>query len=224
MSVNSRAAFLHGASAAIMTYGYLNLPDMIANIRMAEMKGGHFAFLTVQGLCLAWGTMVLSLGTDLFPTSRLLRTAKRTLLMIALPIAIVVSVVYWGLLLLMPNMILMSDPETTTPTSSSRIPRPEQLPLQVDLAIHAVPAISMFVDFYFFESRYSKTASRWGVLVLSAVCSIWYSTWVEYCASFNGFFPYPFLTHNPFPIRVAIYVAATLFAAVSFMALNAAHP
>ncbi|KAL7283526.1 hypothetical protein ACG7TL_002960 [Trametes sanguinea] len=124
-------------------------------------------------LCLAWATMVLSLGTDLVPTSSALRTAKRTLLMIALPVAIVVSVVYWGLLLFMPNMILMSDPETTTPTSSSRVPRPEQLPLQVDLAIHAVPAISMFVDFYFFESRYSKAASRWGVLVLSAVCSIW---------------------------------------------------
>lgn len=49
MPVNPRAVLLHATGVAVMTFGYLNLPDMIANIRMAEMKGGHFQFLTIQG-------------------------------------------------------------------------------------------------------------------------------------------------------------------------------
>lgn len=40
---------LHTTAVAVMTYGYLNLPDMVANIPMANMKGGHFQFLTIQG-------------------------------------------------------------------------------------------------------------------------------------------------------------------------------
>jgi len=34
---------------------------------------------------------------------------------------------------------------------------------------------------------------------------------------------YPFLTHNPFPIRLAIYGGATTLGAFSFLAMNALH-
>ncbi|KAL1944602.1 hypothetical protein VTO73DRAFT_3032 [Trametes versicolor] len=223
MPVNPRAVLLHATGVAVMTYGYMNLPDMIANIRMAEMKGGHFQFLTIQGLVLAWITMILSLGCDLFP-SRLLRNAKRTILMTALPVSIVISTIYWNLLLFMPHMILMADPEETTPTSSSQVSGPARLSLPVDLALHAAPAIAMFIDFYFFEPRYSKSVSRRGSIALAALSGSWYSWWVERCASYNGFFPYPFLTENPYNIRVLIYTGATVFSAVSFMVLNALHP
>ncbi|KAI8998487.1 FAR-17a/AIG1-like protein [Trametes punicea] len=224
MSLDGRAAFLHAAAAAIMAYGYLNLPDLVVKIHMSEMKGGHFQFLTVQGLCLAWTTMVVSLGCDLIPSSKLLRMVKRTLLMIALPVAIVISVVYWSLITFMPHMILLSDPEATVPTSSSRVPGPARLPMRVDLAVHAAPAISMFIDFYFLEVKYPKKASIRGAILVAALFGSWYSCWVEYCASFNGFFPYPFLTNSPFHIRVAIYIVATALAAVSFIGLNATHP
>ncbi|KAI0636804.1 FAR-17a/AIG1-like protein [Trametes polyzona] len=223
MPVRLRAVLLHATAVSVMTYGYINLPDMILNIRMSEMKGGHFQFLTIQGLALAWMTMVLSLAGDFIP-SRFLRNAKRIGLMLALPLSIVISTIYWNLLLFMPHMIIMSDPEATTPTSSDRVPEPARLPLSVDLALHAAPAVSMFIDFYFFERRYSKSVSRWGSIVLAALAGSWYSWWVEHCASYNGFFPYPFLTENPFNIRVLIYAAATAFAAVSFMVLNALHP
>ncbi|KAI0327178.1 hypothetical protein GY45DRAFT_1347945 [Cubamyces sp. BRFM 1775] len=224
MGTSLGAVLLHATGAAVMTYGYLHLPDVVANIRMAQTRGGHFQFLTIQGLCLAWITMLLSLASDLTPTSKTLRRAKRTMLMIALPISIVISTVYWSLLTFMPHMILMSDPETTVPTSSGRVPKPERIPLHVDLALHAAPAISMFIDFYFLEPRFPKTVSRKGAIILSGIFGTWYSFCVEYCASYNGFFPYPFLTENPFNIRVLIYLAATSFAALSFMVLNAAHP
>ena len=78
---------LHTTAAAVMAYGYLHLPDVVANVPMHNMKGGHFQFLTIQGyvrlhvswqpsrlttgrrLCVAWITMVLSVGCDLIPFS-----------------------------------------------------------------------------------------------------------------------------------------------------------
>ncbi|TBU35807.1 FAR-17a/AIG1-like protein [Dichomitus squalens] len=224
-TVNIFPFLLHTTAAAVMVYGYLNLPDMVANVPMHNMKGGHFQFLTIQGLCVACITMVLSIGCDLFPFSKLLRAAKRAFLMSALPLAVVISVIYWTLLLCMPHMILMGPPNSERePSSSSTLPEPERLPLQLDLALHAAPAIALIVDFYSFEDKYTKFVSRYGSLILASALGTWYACWVEYCASYNGMFPYPFLTSSPFNVRVAIYAGASLFAAVSFMVINALHP
>ncbi|KAI0709429.1 FAR-17a/AIG1-like protein [Earliella scabrosa] len=224
MSLKPFPFLLHTTAASVMTYGYLHLPDMVANIPMAQMRGGHFQFLTIQGLCVAWITMLLSVGCDLIPASKILRNAKRAFLMSALPLAIVISVIYWTLLLAFPHLILPEDPNATEPTSSSAVPEPQRLPLHTDLALHAVPAISLIIDFYTLERKYSKNVSRYGSLLLAAIVGTWYACWVEYCASYNGFFPYPFLTHSPFNVRVAIYAGASLFAALAFMGLNALHP
>ncbi|RPD66307.1 hypothetical protein L226DRAFT_195280 [Lentinus tigrinus ALCF2SS1-7] len=241
MSVKLVPFLLHTTAAAVMTYGYIHLPDVVANMPMANMKGGHFQFLTIQGLCIAWIAMILSICCDLVPSSSeclcyranspipivlpgILKSAKRACLMSALPLAIVISVVYWTLLLLLPHLILMADPNASEPTSSSTMPEPQRLPLSTDLALHAAPAIALIIDFYLLERKYPKTVSRYGSFVFAAVVGTWYACWVEYCASYNGFFPYPFLTQNPFNARVAIYVGASTFAALAFMALNALHP
>ncbi|KAI0724063.1 FAR-17a/AIG1-like protein [Cerioporus squamosus] len=224
MSVKSLPFLLHTTAAAVMAYGYIHLPDVVANMPMANMKGGHFQFLTIQGLCIAWITMVLSVGCDIIPSSRFLKSAKRAFLMSALPLAIVISVIYWTLLLLLPHLILMPDPNASEPTSASAMPEPQRLPLSTDLALHAAPAVSLIIDFYFLERKYPKSVSRYGSFVLAAVVGTWYACWVEYCASYNGFFPYPFLTQSPFNVRVVIYSGASLFAAVAFIAINALHP
>lgn len=88
MSFRPLPFLLHTTAAAVMAYGYIHLPDVVANMPMADMKGGHFQFLTIQGyvsctlsygqdtltvaifsLCIAWITMVLSVGCDLIPSS-----------------------------------------------------------------------------------------------------------------------------------------------------------
>ena len=114
-----------------------------------------------------------------FPTCRMLLTNMQ--------LAIVISVIYWTLLLAFPHLILPEDPNATEPTSSSAVPEPQRLPLHTDLAIHAVPAISLIIDFYLLEKKYAKNVSRYGALSLAAVLGAWYSSWVEHCASYNGF-------------------------------------
>ncbi len=49
MSIKLFPFLLHTTAATVMMYGYAHLPDVVANMPMANMKGGHFQFLTIQG-------------------------------------------------------------------------------------------------------------------------------------------------------------------------------
>ncbi|KDQ60734.1 hypothetical protein JAAARDRAFT_125221 [Jaapia argillacea MUCL 33604] len=213
---------LHTLAATTMAYGWNNLENLVQDTWIREQKGGHMQFLTIQGLVVAWLTMVFSLAADLFPHIRAARIIKRALFMIAMPLSVVVTSIYWSLLFFAPHLLLQGEPGE--PSSSSKVPEVIRLPLQMDLALHAVPAVSLLVDFFLFEHRYARTEAQYGASLVAAISGLWYAAWVEYCAAHNGSFPYPFLTDNPFPIRVAIYVGATFLALVSFWVINAIRP
>jgi hypothetical protein len=114
------------------------------------------------------------------------------------------------------------------------------VPLDIDLSLHAVPAMSLFLDFFLFQRSYSRSDTNHKAPLFAIIFAVWYGWWVERCASFNGVcmwavcmirdfstnyltVPYPFLTDNPFEIRVAIYIGATSIALVSLWVLNGAH-
>jgi len=215
---------LHATALAAMLWGYLELENTAADEWIRTQKGGHWQFLTIQGLGLACVTTFFSLCADLLPSITLFKTLKRTVFMIAMPLSVVISSIYWSLLLFAPTLILPPNPEQTTPTSSPDVPNIMRLPLHHDLALHAVPAISMMLDFILFESRYGPSATQFAAPVMSLLYCGFYSTFVEHVAEINGTFPYPFLTENPFPIRVGIYFGATSIALVSFWILNSLKP
>ncbi|OBZ75844.1 hypothetical protein A0H81_04141 [Grifola frondosa] len=123
----------------------------------------------------------------------------------------------------MPNLILMPDPKEREPSSSSTVPELQRIPLAMDLALHATPAVSLIIDFLAFETKYSRKVSRYGATILAVLAGGSYAYWTEHCAAFNGTFPYPFLTYNPFHIRVVIYAGVTGLALASFWILNALH-
>ncbi|CAL1704918.1 unnamed protein product [Somion occarium] len=209
----------HSVAAAIMAYGWSSLQTLSISEWILTQKGGHFQYLTILGLLVAWLAMVMSTISDLIPALRFVKVLKRTLLMIALPLSIVISSVYWGLLLFMPHLILR--PEASEPSSSTEAPAFARIPLRIDLALHAAPGIALLIDFVFLEKKYSENQARYGGFSVAAFSGLLYSTWAEYCAKFNGIFPYPFLTNSEFPVRVAIYVVLTLFAYSFFVWLNA---
>lgn len=115
-----------------------------------------------------------------------------------------------------------------------------RIPLNLDLSLHAAPCVALLLDFYLFEVKYSKRHARYGGAAVAAIAGIWYASWVEYCASYNGIceyhsyssqvhflrsclVPYPFLTLNTFPVRVGIYSGATMMSYLFFQLLNAMH-
>ncbi|KAF8894566.1 FAR-17a/AIG1-like protein [Infundibulicybe gibba] len=198
--------------------------------------GGHFQFLTVQGLAIAWATMTVGLASDVLPSVKALRSLKRFFQMMALPLAVVISSIYWTLLLLFPHLILQQDLPQSTPSASSNVPEPFRLPLSVDLALHAAPGLILLVDFVCFDTKYTTREVNRKAPVVTSLFSLWYVWWVERCGRLNGIckcvhtfmlrelmksqVPYPFLTDNPLEIRLAIYAGASLFAWASLWTVN----
>ncbi|KAF7978151.1 hypothetical protein HWV62_17484 [Athelia sp. TMB] len=138
-----------------------------------------------------------------------------------MPLAVVISSIYWSLLLLFPSLILQKNPNSEPSSSGDALMR---IPVSVDLSLHAAPGLALLADFMLFQRKFSKTEVRYVAPVIVALSAGWYGWWVEYCASFNGTFPYPFLTENPFNVRVGIYGGAATLALVSFWIINALHP
>ncbi|KAG8737974.1 hypothetical protein FRC10_007441 [Ceratobasidium sp. 414] len=226
MSFKPIPAILHAASMSIMAYGFTTLGTIVSDHWIRDQFGGHWQYLTILGLAAAWVTMGLSLLGDLLPSARSLNHVKRSLLMISLPVAIVISCIYWTLMLRFPHLIL--PPQETAgpaePSSSPEAPKFYRIPLRMDLALHAAPAISLILDFYLLERKYTVRQLKRTAPLLAAMTAVSYSLWAEYCASINGSFPYPFLTISPPHIRVVIYCMATLLSYVSLLLLNVLHP
>jgi len=212
MSRTLSRAFLNATAVGIMTHGFRSLGSL-GHVEdwIRSQYGGHFQYLTIQGLILAWLTMLTGLTIEIFPSSSTLRSLKRHLFLIAMPLAVVISLVYWTLILLLPGLIVPSDDL--------------RLPLFIDLALHASPASALLVDFLIFDTKYEERELKYRVPFAAIVFAVWYGLWVEHCAkNNNGIFPYPFLTENPLEIRIVIYIVAALVAIMSFRLINSLHP
>ncbi|KAL1680755.1 FAR-17a/AIG1-like protein [Schizophyllum commune] len=215
--VNILAALLHAPSAAIMAWGYNSLRDLPLDKFIRTQYGGHLRFLTIQGLAAAFLTMVLSLLVDLFPSASGYHQTP-------LQVSIVVSSIYWTLLSVAPFLLLAEDPGEATPSSSSEMLALMRIPLNMDLALHAVPAVTLLIDFLVFERKYSAGAVRYGAPLAVVLSTVGYGSWAEHCAKYtDGVFPYPFLTASPFWGRVCIYAGAGAIAYYSFLGLNKLH-
>ena len=99
----------------------------------------------------------------------------------------VISSIYWTLLLFFPTLILRaSESGKLSATSSQQMPQLLRIPLSLDLALHAAPGTALLLDFFLFEAKYPKRQARYGGAVVAAIAGVWYAAWVEYCASYNG--------------------------------------
>ncbi|KAF8912678.1 FAR-17a/AIG1-like protein [Mucidula mucida] len=214
---------LHVGAAGVMVWGFQALQSLPITAFLSSQYGGHFQFLTIQGLFVSIFAMVVAALADIFPRVYGLRTLKRALLMLAMPLEAVVACVYWPLMMFLPYAILRAEAAgNSEPTFSNQMIKLARIPLSVDLALHAVPAASLLLDFIIFEKKYSKSAQSYAMPLVGA-CALFYSSWAEYCGSINGNFPYPFLTDNPFGIRVVIYAGASSIAYWSFHLVNRFH-
>jgi hypothetical protein len=101
-------------------------------------------------------------------------------------LAVVISTIYWTLLLTVPHLILPPEPQQTVPTSSSEVPPLARLPLRHDLSLHALPGLSMLADFLLFERKYTSGAARIAAPLAATAYGVFYATWAEYCAQQNG--------------------------------------
>ncbi|KAL7409267.1 FAR-17a/AIG1-like protein [Mrakia frigida] len=207
------------AAASYMYWGFhkLHTADFLSDID--NQYGGHWQFLTILGLWTSLLYLFISIFTPLLPS--VLHPLKRIILLLALPVETVITSIYWSLILLAPQLIL----PPATPVEGEVQPEEPNLfriPLSMDLALHAVPAVILLLEFFGWEKAYRGWRGSWGAAAVAAFAAVAYGTWSERCgARNNGLFPYPFLTFNTYETRLCIYGGATTFALFFFFGLNA---
>lgn len=82
-----------------------------------------------------------------------------------------------------PKLIVQKDPNSEPSSSPEAV---VFIPLDVDLSLHAVPALTLLFDFMFLEHKFSKKESRYLAPLIVLISAASYGSWVEYCAKFNG--------------------------------------
>ncbi|KAK0223974.1 FAR-17a/AIG1-like protein [Armillaria fumosa] len=222
MAFSPSPVLLHSVATAIMAWAHSQLGNSPIDPIVETQYGGHYQFLTILGLVASLCTMGVALLVDLFPSIPALRSFKRAMLMVCMPVEAVIVSVYWTLLLLFPSLILQKYVPSELTSSQDALPL-ARIPLSLDLAMHVVPGLSLVLDFLVFEKKYSQELVKLAVPVV-LTCGGMYSSWAERNAKLNdGIFPYPFLTENPFETRLGIYVGACVIGYVYFRVLNALH-
>ncbi|KAK3695245.1 FAR-17a/AIG1-like protein [Podospora appendiculata] len=135
--------------------------------------GGDFQYLTIIGLALAALTFSFGLVADLTRTPQLF-AVKNLLSVCSAPLAVLVSILYWGICAIDKHLV---------------VPPELELPLLPDIGFHAMPAIMLTVDLILLSPPW--TIKGYGAMSISMTLAFLYWGWVEYCFSKNGWYPYP---------------------------------
>jgi len=209
-----------------MIWAYNELVRLMDSVGRDRQRGGHFQFLTNQGLVLAEATLALCLLSDYFPDAKRVASARRILLMITMPLSVVVSLVYWTMFALAPVLIIQSEEPTSEPAFEPKLSTVFGagfgIPLEVDVALHFAPLVTLVAHFFLLERNYGAEVKRLCAPLAAALFTVWYAGFQEWCASYNGTFTYPFL-NVALPLRLCIYLGTMLLARGSFSLLNGIH-
>ncbi|EUC43070.1 hypothetical protein COCMIDRAFT_101766 [Bipolaris oryzae ATCC 44560] len=177
--------------------------------------GWHLQFLTILGLSISTLTFIVALLADLTSTalaqspdmpsdppaaafsSHLFRL-KNYLTLVAAPLEITISVLYWTIKGI--DAKLLASPE---------IPLP---PVFFDIGFHLMPAIVLTVDYLLLSPPWPTTPMNESApmitLALSTIVAFSYWIWIEICYSQNGFYPYPIFQILTTSQRVGLFVVS----------------
>lgn len=151
-ALTQTAWYILALSSCTYAFSQFDQLSTLTGFDIEAQFGGHYQFLTNLGLAATWLTLVISLVslglTALaFPTGILapVRQLKALLLTIALPVETLISILYWSILTIDPKL-LMPTKQVADPSNPGQfIQEMISLPLKVDLALHATPAIWLLV-------------------------------------------------------------------------------
>ncbi|GAA6007152.1 hypothetical protein JCM11491_003024 [Sporobolomyces phaffii] len=205
-SIPAIALHLFAFVSLTWSFGELFKPSKIHDF-MVSQYGGHWQYLTILSLGITWLLFLFALLKDAFPSVNLFARLKTSLGVIAVPVEGFVALMYWGLMLLDPSLLVPPDPEF-------------YLPFKLDISIHGLPAVYLWLDFLCFSPPVPKAARPFAI---STAAVLSYVTWMEFAASKNGRFPYPFLDTMPKSYRSIFYLFQVPLVIGLFKAANEAH-
>lgn len=194
------SALVHILGLASYSYSYNYL---IANPNhISQAYGWHFQYLTIIGLTLATTTFGLGLIADTTLSPRVF-AAKNVLSMCSAPMEVLISVLYWGLRAVDPELV---------------VPKELELPVSADVSFHLAPSVLLLVDILLLSPPWTITAVPAVVLSVAIAFAYWF--WIELCYSYNGFYPYPLFGMLEQTQRVGLFTASALIMAANTMILK----
>lgn len=162
-----------------------------------ESYGWHLQFLTILGISISTACFTFGLLSDLTNNPTLF-TLKNYVALVAAPIEIVISILYWGLRAIDTSLVVPPD-----------LPLP---PFLIDLTFHLIPAIVLTLDTTLLSPPWpsrpmNKNAGRI-MLVASTAVAFSYWWWIELCYEHNGFYPYPIFALLSTGQRIGLFAAS----------------
>jgi hypothetical protein len=97
-------------------------------------------------------------------------------------------VLYYPILLTRPELVL---PHAEKSAAAASVPRLLYRPLPVDFAIHAVPALSVLLDFLVFGTKFMRREVEVEASAYVFAFANWYACFLEWTASHNGDCEFP---------------------------------
>lgn len=168
LSSPSRVAslFLHSGGIASFAYSFHFLTTW--DTPLSRAYGWHFQFLTIIGLAASLVSFTFGALADL-TLNRTLFQLKNAVSVVATPLEVVISILYWGITAVDKRLV---------------VPEGFELAMHIDVGFHLAPAVLLTLDLLLFSPPW--TIPAYGVMALSTVIGFSYWYWVELCFSHNG--------------------------------------
>ncbi|CEH11875.1 Beta-2-glycoprotein I [Ceraceosorus bombacis] len=163
--------------------------------------------------------MGVALLHDILALSEL-ATLKSVLSVAVLPVETLVSMLYWTVLAIDPDLLvpprLTDDPNNPGQVIKESI----RLPLSADLAMHAAPAVFLLADFLLVSPPFPKKVRP---AFVSGIATVAYCVWCERCAAVNGHYPYPLLGLLSLWPRLGLYAGCSVTMVLVLGAVRTIH-
>ncbi|BGO89942.1 hypothetical protein NBRC10512_001926 [Rhodotorula toruloides] len=175
------AFVLHLVAFASISWSFNELwkPSPMSDF-MDSSYGGHWQYLTILSLAIAWLTFLFSLLYDILPLSVFARL-KTSVAVLAVPVEGLVGLLYWTLTVVNPALLNPSLGEGKEPF---------RIPFWLDVSLHGLPAVFLWLDFLLFSPPFPTRARP---ALLSSLAAAAYVFWLEHAAAKNGRYAYPML-------------------------------
>ncbi|WVN85195.1 uncharacterized protein L203_100340 [Cryptococcus depauperatus CBS 7841] len=138
--------FFHIGTVAVMAQGFLAMKKI--TLGQFIRPQGSMEYLTILGLVCSGIVMVLSGASDLLPNINTIKLVKRVFLLVSLPAELVISLIYWSIIIIAPELMLPpTSPSASQGEASSSSAQPDlfRIPLWMDLSMHLLPTVALLL-------------------------------------------------------------------------------
>ncbi|RKF64544.1 UPF0641 membrane protein [Golovinomyces cichoracearum] len=169
---------------------------------VTKAYGGQWQFLTVLGLTLSCATFLFGLLADITLYAPLLFLHHK-LALCSTPLETVVSIVYWTLSIIDPNLLVSPG---------------IHIGLSADFGLHAMPTILLILDLILFSPPWTISISQAAAISSTVGASYW--MFLEHCFSQNEFYPYPLLGKLNLVQRATLFFFCAILMALNSLLLQ----